>query len=117
MATETREATLAIDIRLDGATITGSHVGHAVADLKDLNAQLVSGNARIAEERHLAQIPGIVRPANADAMDPHQRFSRPRPARLGNLDLAELLWLHKDNGFHQKEDAHKINPEQPPFWR
>ncbi len=64
-----------VDVRLDGAAVAGLDVRHALADRHDLDAQLVAGDARIAEERHLAEIAADVGAADADTVDAHQRLA------------------------------------------
>ena len=66
---------LAVDVRLDRAAVAGLDVGHAGADRDDFDAQLVAGNARVAEERHLAEIAADVGAADADAMDADEGFA------------------------------------------
>src|SRR5438552_15368096 len=68
-------ASLAIHVRLDRATAANLDVLHIRPDLQHLHAKLVSRDARIAEEGHLAEITADVRAADADAMDANQRFS------------------------------------------
>src|SRR5437868_3535281 len=65
---------LAVDVRLDGAMIAGLNVGDRSADLEHLDAEFVSRDARIAGERHLAEVAADVGAADADAMDAHKRF-------------------------------------------
>ena len=48
------EALAAVHVRFHRTTVAGLHVRHGRADGEHLDAQLVSGNPRIAEERHLA---------------------------------------------------------------
>ena len=79
-------ALLAVDIRLDRTVVAGADVGDAVADLKHLDAQLMARDARVAEERHLAQIATNISPADADLVDAHQGLARGRLRRLGDVD-------------------------------
>jgi hypothetical protein len=62
----------------------------------------VAGDARIAEEGHLAEVAAVVGAANADAMDPHHRLSGAGFGWLGHIDLAKLLRFFELNGFHRR---------------
>src|SRR4051812_47187884 len=57
-------------------------------------------DARVAVERHLAEVAADVGPADADPVDPDQGFARPRVGRLGNGDGAEPAGLFELNGVH-----------------
>src|SRR5580704_16007264 len=59
-------ALLTIDVRLHGASVARFDVADSLADRNDFDAEFVSRNARIAEERHLAEIAGKISPADAD---------------------------------------------------
>ena len=50
------KAALAVDVRLDGATVARLEIGHSVADRDDFYAKLMAENPRVSDERHLAQI-------------------------------------------------------------
>src|SRR6266508_642231 len=75
-------------------------MGHNFAHSEHLDAEFVPRNARVTEEGHLAEITAVVRAANADAMDAHERVARTRHGRLGNFDAAERPRLFELNGFH-----------------
>src|SRR5215218_1005495 len=94
-------AVAAIDVRLDRAAIAKLHVCHVQTDLQYFHAQLVAGNAWIAEERHFAEETTDIRAANADAINPQQRFVRPGLWRLRNVDAAKLFGLFELDGFHE----------------
>ena len=94
-------ALLAVDVRLDGAAVAGLDVGHAVADRHDFDAEFVAGDARIAEERHFAEVAGEIGAADADAMDADDRFAGSGRRRLGDVDYAETLRLLELDGFHE----------------
>src|SRR5262249_17909898 len=93
-------ALLAVDVRLDGGPVAGPDVRHALADRQHFHAEFVPRDARVAEERHLAEVAGEVGAADADAPDADDRLARPRARRLGHIDDAELLRLGELNGFH-----------------
>ena len=84
------EARLAVHVRLDGAAVARLDVGDAGADLEHLDAQFVAGDARIAVERHLAEIAADVGAADADAVDAHQRLAGAGLRRLVDGDLLEI---------------------------
>ncbi len=81
-----RVAVGVVDVRLDRATVAGLDVGHVRADSDDLDAELMPGDARIAKERHLAEIPGNVRPADTNIVHAYERVVRTRLARFSNVD-------------------------------
>jgi hypothetical protein len=91
---------LAIQVRLDGATLANPHLCYALAYGQHLDTKLVPRNSRIAEERHLAQKAAEIGSANADAMYAHQGFARTGRWRLGNFDHAEAVRLFQLNGSH-----------------
>ena len=64
----------------------------AGADVDDFDAQLVTGDAGIAEERHLAEIAADVGSANADPMDAHQSLAGAGLGRLWNVETVSILW-------------------------
>ena len=59
----------------------------------DLDAQLVAGDARVGVERHLAEVAGNVRAANADAYDAQLDFIRRRDLGLGAVDAGGKLFV------------------------
>ena len=78
----------------------GLDVGDARADCEHLDAQLVAGNARVAEERHLAEIAADVGAADADAMHANQRLARARARGVLNRPI-EVAGFFKTNCFHE----------------
>ena len=78
-------ASLAIQIRLDGAAISRFDVRHVRADGENLDAQLMPRDPRITEKRKLPQVTGDIRAADADAMHANQCLTRRR--RGGLVDL------------------------------
>ena len=97
------EAILAVDVGLDGAAVAGLDVGDAGADLDDLDAKFVAGDARIAVEGHLAEIAADVGAADADAMDPDQDVAGAGPFGLVDRDLLKLTGLFQEDRFHQAD--------------
>ena len=91
---------LAIQVWLDRATITGLHVDDALAHLEHLDAELMTGNARIRIERHFPQITAEIRAADTHAMDAHQDLARGGRGRLGHVERAERLGFFELDGFH-----------------
>ena len=89
-----------INIRLHGAAVAGLDVGDALADGDDLDAQLVAGDARVAEEGHLAEVAAEVRPADADPVDAHQGLAGSGRGGLGGVDEGEVLGGLQEQGFH-----------------
>src|SRR5262245_3953214 len=78
VAAAASEALLAIHVRLDRTEVALIYIGHARAVRNDCDAQLVSRNSRITEEWHLAEIAGVIRAADPDAMNAHERLACPR---------------------------------------
>src|SRR5262249_17965538 len=89
-----------IDVRLHRAALAGANIGHAGADIEHLHAELVSGDARITEERHLAEVAADVRAADAHLVHPHQRLTGPRPLRGGNRNGLPVLGGFGRQGLH-----------------
>ena len=71
-----RKTAPAIDVRLDRATVAGLEPVRVAAGVEDLDAELVTEDARVVEKR-LPSSEGVeVGAADADAMHAHQRFAR-----------------------------------------
>ena len=65
----------------------------ALADGDDLDAEFVAGDARVAVERHFAEIAGVIGAADADAVDANDGVAGAGARRLGNINETKLLWL------------------------
>jgi hypothetical protein len=89
-----------IDVRFDRAPVTGSHVRNILPDFKHLDAQFMSGNPRVAEKRHFAQVAADVRATDAHAMNSNQSFARSRLGWLRKIHAAELLRCFEGYCFH-----------------
>jgi hypothetical protein len=76
------------------------HVGHAFADGKHLDAELVAGDARVAEEGHLAEVARVVRAADADAVNGDDRVAVAGRGGLCDVNFPERLRLLELDGFH-----------------
>ena len=76
------------------------NVPRAAGDLDDLDAQLVSEDARIGEERLVALVGVQVGAADADAVHAHQRFAGPRGTRDRPIDDRELPRLVENDRLH-----------------
>jgi hypothetical protein len=74
-----------VDIGLEAAFVADCNVRHAAPHREDLDAELMSENPRIAEERLPAVKGMVIRSAEADAMDSDQGFSCSGSAGLGRL--------------------------------
>ena len=86
-------ALLAVHVGLDGAAVAGADVGDAGADGEDFDAEFVAGDARVAEEGHLAEIPANIGPADSDPMNADQGLAGAGTGRLRNGDRAEAAGL------------------------
>ena len=93
-------APLAVDVGLDAAAVAGSHVRDAGADGHHFDGQLMAGDPRITEERHLAEVAAVVGAADADGMHADHSLAGPRLGRLGNIDEPERLRLFELQGLH-----------------
>ena len=78
---------LTVNVRLDAATVAGRDVRNALADGEDFDAEFVAGDARVAEERHLAEVAADVGAADADLMDAHQRLAGAGRGGAGDVEL------------------------------
>src|SRR5262245_35018632 len=64
-----------VHIRLNRAAAAGLHVGYSRTDGDYLHAEFMSGDTRVTEKRHLAQVAADVGAANADSMHADQRLA------------------------------------------
>src|SRR5208282_2937623 len=94
------EAALAVQVRLHRTAVARLDVRHAGADVQDLDAKLVAGDARVAVKGHLAEIAADVGAADADAVDAHQGIARFGPVGLRDADLPKRAWLFEEDGLH-----------------
>ena len=89
-----------VDVRLDRAAVAHPDVRDPRPDLDDLDPQLVAGNPRVTEERHLAEVAADVRTADPDPVDAHERLTRAGSARCVGLNPAKVLRRLKKERFH-----------------
>jgi hypothetical protein len=75
-------------------------VGDTVAGGQHLDAEFVAGDARVGEERHLAEVARHVRPADADAVDADQRLTGAGGCRFRHVDDGEPLGGLQLDRFH-----------------
>src|SRR5436190_17745296 len=80
-----RDAVTTIHVRLNGAAVAWLNVHDVRTHLEDFDAQLVTRNPRILEERHLAEVAADIRAADADAMHADQGFAGARRGRKRRL--------------------------------
>ena len=69
-------AVLAIQVGLDAAPISWTHVRDPVTDAYHFDAQFMPWNPRVGEEGHLAQVTSEVGAANAHLMDADHGLTR-----------------------------------------
>ena len=100
VSSTTRVAVLAVDVRLNGAAVAGLDVCYAITHGDNFHAQLVPGNPRIGEERHLAEVAAVIRAADADSMYAHARFALTGRREFGRLDNLKIPWLNKLDRSH-----------------
>ena len=96
-----RVTLLAVDVRFHCTEVARLYVRHTVADREHFDAEFVPRNARVTEERHFAEVTAVIRAANADAMNAHQRLARAGLRRLSDFDATERLWFFELDGFHE----------------
>ena len=82
-------AVLAIQVGLDAAPISGTHVRDPVADAHHFDAQFMPRNPRVGEEGHLAQVAAEVGTANAHLMDANHSLTRAGSRRFVDVDDPE----------------------------
>src|SRR5262249_50755349 len=87
-------------IRLDSAPRTLFDTMRIVSHGNDIDAELMSEPARIAEKWLFTAVGVQVRAANADPFDLHQGFARAWIGRIDSFAALELSWLLKNNLFH-----------------
>src|SRR6516162_4964854 len=90
-----------VDVRLHRAAFARLHVGHAGAHVQHFDAELVAGDARVAEKRHLAEITADIGATDPDTMHAHEGIAGPRFCRARNVDAAELFRGVKRQRFHR----------------
>lgn len=76
---------LAIQVGFDRALIAGLNVDNPLAYFEYLDAELMTGNARIRIKRHFTQIAAEIGAADAHAMYAHQDLARGRRGRFGDF--------------------------------
>jgi hypothetical protein len=91
VASTTRIALLAIDIRLNRTAIPRRDILNTLHHCQHFYSKLMTGDARVAEKWHLSEIAAVVRATNADAMDAHECFARRRLRWLWQIKCAEFL--------------------------
>ena len=96
-----RVTLLAVDVRFHCTEVARLYVRHTVADREHFDAEFVPRNARVTEERHFAEVTAVIRAANADAMNAHQRLARAGLVRLGDFNPAERQRVFELDGFHE----------------
>jgi hypothetical protein len=88
-------------IGFDGATSTWSYV-HTFTNCQNLDAEFVTENAGIAEERLVPLIGVEISATNTDAMYSDERLTGDRSLGLGQVDMAQVAWFIKDDCSHGK---------------
>jgi hypothetical protein len=82
-------AVLAIQVGLDAAPISGTHVRDPVADAHHFDAQFMPRNPRVGEEGHLAQVTSEVGAANAHLMNADHGLTRAGSGGFVDIDDPE----------------------------
>ena|SRR2546426_11663245 len=101
----TRITLLTIDVWFDRTTVSRLYIRYAFANCEHLDAQLVTGNSWITEERHFAEITADIGPADANTMNSHQRFARSRGGWFGDFNPTKFLRLFQLNSFQESMGA------------
>ena len=71
------------------------------------DAEFVAGDARVAEEGHLAEVAADVGAADADAVDPDQDLAGARPFGFLDRNLFKLAGLFQEDRFHGRVSSLK----------
>jgi hypothetical protein len=82
-------ALLAVQVGLDAAPISGTHVRDPVTDAHHFDTQFMPRNPRIGEEGHLAQVASEVGAANAHLMDADHGLTRAGSGGFVDIDDPE----------------------------
>jgi hypothetical protein len=101
MASLAGVAILAIKVRFDGALVSWLYSIHVIADFQHLYSQLVSGDAGIGKERHLAEISADIGAANSDTSNTYEYVIGTRLAWIGNVYPFPVLGLFELKCFHR----------------
>ena len=98
-----------VDVGFNAAAVTGFYVSDAIAYGDDFDAELVSRNTGIREERHLAEITAHVRAANADAVHADKGFTCCRAWWFRDVDGFPATGLGQAECFHGGFHFYKSN--------
>ena len=82
-------AVLAIQVGLDAAPISGTHVRDPVTDAYHFDAQFMPWNPGVGKEGHLAQVTSEVGAANAHLMDADHGLTRAGSGGFIDIDDPE----------------------------
>jgi hypothetical protein len=105
MTPAARGTLLTVQIGFHGATIPRANVRDPVAHREDFHAQFMTGDSWIAIERHLAEEPAVIGPADADPMNPEQRFAGPGCGRFGKVEKPEGLRTFELECLHESDSG------------
>ena len=90
----------AIHVRLNRAAVAGLNIFNTLTHRHHLHTQFVTGNNGVRKERHLTEVTGNIRAANAHAMHLHQRLARAGLRRFIDVRVRKVLGLFENDGFH-----------------
>jgi hypothetical protein len=79
----------AVEVGLDGATVTDLEMRNAFTDGEDFDAELMPEDARKLDEGHLAEVAAEVGAADADGTDGDEDGMRPWSFRCGECGPSE----------------------------
>lgn len=88
-----RNTLTAIQVALDGTTVSRLDISHPLSDSLHLNAQFVTKYPGVRKKRHRSLEGMHVRAANADPVHPHERLARSgfsRRRRIGHFQHTRL---------------------------
>ena len=89
-----------VNVRLDGAAVAGFNVGDGGADFENFDAEFVTENARVGEERHFAEVGADVGAADTDTVDADEGVAGARVAGVGEVEALELFRGGEGEGEH-----------------
>ena len=93
-------ALLAVDVGLDAAAVARLHVLDPRPHRHHLDAEFMARDARVAEERHLAEVAAVVGAADADGMHADDGRAGAGCRRLRGVDEPEGLGVFEEQGLH-----------------
>ena len=80
-----------VEVGLKGALVAGLHVGDALADGNDFEAEFVTGSAWVGEEGEFTEVAGEVGSADAHAMGADEGLAGSGRFDVGEIDRGDFF--------------------------